>query len=49
MTWIEEPVESEMAIMTALASQVSKLKGLCLTGVGVAANWLARRVTPLKK
>jgi hypothetical protein len=38
-----------MSVMTALASRVSELKGLGLTGVSVVANWLVHRVTPLKK
>jgi hypothetical protein len=38
-----------MAIVTALAGRVSELKVLRLTGVGVAANWLAHRVTRLNK
>jgi hypothetical protein len=38
-----------MAIVTALASQVSELKGLILTRVGMAANWLVCQVTLLKK
>jgi hypothetical protein len=38
-----------MSIISTLASRVNKLKGLNLTGVCVAANWLACRVTPLKK
>jgi hypothetical protein len=49
VTWVEEPIESEMPIVTALASRVSKLKELGLIRVSVAANWLVRRVTPLKK
>jgi hypothetical protein len=37
-----------MAIVTALASRVSKLKELVLTGVSVAASWLVPQVMPLK-
>jgi hypothetical protein len=37
-TWVEESVESEVPIVTALASRVNELKGLGLTGVGMAAN-----------
>jgi hypothetical protein len=48
-TWVEVSVQSEMAIVTALASQVSELKGLILTRVGMAANWLVCQVTLLKK
>jgi hypothetical protein len=47
--WVEEPTDLEMSIVSTLASQVSELKGLGLIGVSVAANWLAHRVTPLKK
>jgi hypothetical protein len=36
-------------IMTALASSVTELNGLNLIGADRAVNWLARRVTPLKK
>jgi hypothetical protein len=35
--------------MAALSNRVNVLKRCGLTGVYVAANWLARRVTPLKK
>jgi hypothetical protein len=49
VTWVEESVASEITVVTILANRVSELKGLGLTGVGVAANWLARLVTPLKK
>jgi hypothetical protein len=37
-TWVEEPMDSEMPIISTLASQVSELKGLSLTGVDVATN-----------
>jgi hypothetical protein len=33
----------------SLAARVSELKGLDFTRVSVATNWLAHRVTPLKK
>jgi hypothetical protein len=46
---VEELIDSAMLIVFALASRVSELKGFDLTGVDVAANWLACRVTPLKK
>jgi hypothetical protein len=49
VTWTEEPTDAEMHAVKALASRVSGLKGLSLTGVGVVGNWLARRVIPLKK
>jgi hypothetical protein len=41
-TWVEEPVESKMPLVTALASRVNELNGLSLTGVSVATNWLVR-------
>jgi hypothetical protein len=40
-TWVEEPTEAEMLIISALASRVSELIGLSFIGVCVAANWLA--------
>jgi hypothetical protein len=40
---------AELPIVDALASQVSDLKRRGLISVCVAANWLAHRVTPLKK
>jgi hypothetical protein len=46
---VEEATDTEMLIVSALASRVSELKGLGLTRVSMAANWLAHRVTPLKK
>jgi hypothetical protein len=46
---VEEPIEAKMLINSALASRVSELKGLGLIRVCMAANWLARRVIPLKK
>jgi hypothetical protein len=33
----------------ALAKKVSKVKRLRLRGIGMVANWLARRVIPLRK
>jgi hypothetical protein len=47
--WVEEPTLVELPIITALANRVSDLKRRDLTGVCVAANCLAHRVTPLKK
>jgi hypothetical protein len=38
-----------MPAVTALASRVSELKGLSFTRVGVAANWVACWVVPLRK
>jgi hypothetical protein len=46
---VDEPVESKMPLVIALANRVSELKELDLTGVSVATNWLVHRVTPLKK
>jgi hypothetical protein len=40
---------AELPIVDALASQVSDLKRRGLISVCVATNWLAHRVTPLKK
>jgi hypothetical protein len=37
-TWVKELVDSEMAIVTALANSVSELKGLGLTRVSVATH-----------
>jgi hypothetical protein len=48
-TWVEEPMDAKIPIVSALDSRVSELKRHELTSVCVAANWLARRVTPLKK
>jgi hypothetical protein len=48
-TWDEEPTNSKIPLVSALASRVSELKRLDLTGFCGAANWLAHRVTPLKK
>jgi hypothetical protein len=42
-------VEAEILIVQALVNQVNELSDHDLTGVGVVANWLARRVVPLKK
>jgi hypothetical protein len=46
---VEEPADAKIPIIAALASRVGDLKRHGLTGVCVAANWLAHRVTPLKK
>jgi hypothetical protein len=48
-TWHEEPTPAELPIVASLISRINNLKGHDLTGVCVAANWLARRVMPLKK
>jgi hypothetical protein len=48
-TWVDEPMYSEMLIISALSSRVSELKVFGLIGVCVATNWLACRVIPLKK
>jgi hypothetical protein len=49
VTWIEEQVEAEIPIVQALVSRVNELINLCLTSVGVVANWLIHRVIPLKR
>jgi hypothetical protein len=46
---VEEPSVVDLHIVVAMANWVSDLKRRGLTGVCVVANWLARRVTPLKK
>jgi hypothetical protein len=48
-TWTKEPTTEEMPKVLDLIDRVNKLKELGLTGISVAANWLARRVVPLKK
>jgi hypothetical protein len=48
-TWSEEPTPAELPIIAALANCVNDLKNQGLTSVCVAAHWLARQVTPLKK
>jgi hypothetical protein len=40
---------AELPIIVALGTRVSDLKRRDFSGVYVAANWLARRVIPLKK
>jgi hypothetical protein len=48
-TWIEKPTPAELPIVTTLGTQVSDLKRRGLTGVYVAANWLAHWVMSLNK
>jgi hypothetical protein len=48
-SWTEELIDAEMPTVLALAEKVIKLKWLGLTGVSMGANWLARRVIPLKQ
>jgi hypothetical protein len=48
-TWSEEPSPVELPIIAVLTNQVNDLKNQGLTGVCVAAHWLAYRVTSLKK
>jgi hypothetical protein len=48
-SWLEEPIDTEMSAVQALANQVSELKGLGLTRISMVTNWLAHRVFPLKK
>jgi hypothetical protein len=47
--WIAETILTELSIVVALANHVSDLKRHGLIDVCVASNWLAHRVTPLKK
>jgi hypothetical protein len=42
-------VDAKIPIVSILASRVSELKQCDLTDIRVAANWLAHRVTPLRK
>jgi hypothetical protein len=48
-TWSEEPTPLELPQVSALTNKINFLKQKGLTGVCVAAHWLARRVQPLKK
>jgi hypothetical protein len=48
-TGLKEPTSVELPIIAALTNRVNDLKRCGLTGVCVAANWLAHRVMPLKK
>jgi hypothetical protein len=48
-SWVDEPILVVLPIVAALANWVSDLKRRSLIGVCMATNWLARRVTPLKK
>jgi hypothetical protein len=47
--WSEESTPQEFPQVVALVNKVNLLKEQDLTGVGIAAHWLARRVQPLKK
>jgi hypothetical protein len=47
-TWIEESTP-DLHIVATLANRVNDFRRHGLTGVCVATNWLAHRVTPLKK
>jgi hypothetical protein len=49
VTWTEEPTPVEIPIVATLGNRVNDHKNQGLTGVCVTANWLARRVMPLKK
>jgi hypothetical protein len=46
---VDQPTAAELPVVAALASWVSEMKRHGLTSVHVVANWLAHRVTPLKK
>jgi hypothetical protein len=48
-TWSEEPTPLEAPQVAALTDKVNLLKGKSLTGMCMAAHWLACRVQPLKK
>jgi hypothetical protein len=46
---VEEPTATELPIVAGLSGLVNDLKRHGSTSVYVAANWLARQVTPPKK
>jgi hypothetical protein len=48
-TWSKEPTPLKHPQVAALTNKINHLKEQGLTGVSVAAHWLARRVLPLKK
>jgi hypothetical protein len=48
-SWNEEPTPLELPHVTNLTNKINLLKEHDLTGVCVAAHWLARRVLSLKK
>ncbi|CAN6381183.1 unnamed protein product [Urochloa humidicola] len=48
LTWIEEPQQRNMPEVRELIQLIAKLKTEGLTGVGVAANFMLRRIQPLK-
>ncbi|CAN6234291.1 unnamed protein product [Urochloa humidicola] len=48
LAWIEEPQERNMPEMRELIQLIAKLKTEGLTGVGMAANFMLRRIKPLK-
>jgi hypothetical protein len=48
-TWHEKLTPTELPLVAALSNCINDLKAWGLTRVCVAANWLARRVLPLKK
>jgi hypothetical protein len=48
-TYSEELIAAKLPIVAAHANRVSDMKRHDLTGVCVAANWLAYWVTPLRK
>jgi hypothetical protein len=48
-TWSEEPTPLKLPQVASLTNEMNHLKEQVLTGVCVAAHWLACRVLPLKK
>jgi hypothetical protein len=48
-TWSEEPTPLKTPQVMALIDKVNLLKEKGLTGMCVAAHWLARRLQPLNK
>jgi hypothetical protein len=47
--WHEEPTTLKLPHITTLTNKINALKERSLTGVCVAAHWLARNVIPLNK
>ncbi|CAN6363121.1 unnamed protein product [Urochloa humidicola] len=48
LAWIEEPMERNMSEVRELIQLIAKLKAEGLTGVGVATNFMLRRIQCLK-
>jgi len=48
-TWKAEPSDAKINDVLELTKKIKHLSLLGLTGVGVTASWLSRRVIPLKQ